>query len=61
MASVKLFNDRLWNDMTQVAGALPTLFIGGQADAITEPSNYLEYALSYLSLAGTIAFDDATT
>lgn len=29
MASVKLFNDRLWNDMMQVAGAMPTMFIGG--------------------------------
>ena len=36
------------------------MFISGSRDCITEPTNMLGYALSYLTLAGTIDFLDAT-
>ena len=59
LASLKLYNTGLWNDIAQVCGSLPTMFIVGQRDCVTEPANVMTYALDFISLAATVEFAEA--
>ena len=38
LAAVKLYQQAHFNDMAQVAGAVPSMFLTGELDTVTEPT-----------------------
>ena len=60
LASLKRFTSGLWNDVTQVAGCIPTMFIDGDRDCVVELATLLDYVLSYISLAAVKPLPEAT-